>query len=63
MCTEHCKQLQKTTAVIMFKVSNPSPLSVQGKGVPDGYTTKKIECSLEEVKMLREEILRIQEAL
>ena len=63
VCTEHCKQLKKTSAVMMFKIAEPSPLSSSSDSVPNGYTTKTVECSLDEVKLFREEMQRIQEAL
>jgi len=72
VCTEHCKQLKKTSAIMIFKIAETSPLtaSAQGPGAgglvtktPQGYVTKTIECSLEEVKSFREEMQRISEAL
>jgi len=48
---------------MMFKIAEPSPLSSSSDSVPNGYTTKTVECSLDEVKLFREEMQRIQEAL
>ena len=59
ICTEHCKQLKKTTAIMIFKIASPSPLTSSSREIPHGFTTKTIECSLDEVKMFREEILKI----
>jgi len=60
--------LKKTTAIMIFKIAEISPLtaSSQGSGgapaitkTPQGYVTKTVECSLEEVKKFKEEMLRI----
>ena len=59
VCTEHCKQLKKTTAIMIFKIASPSPLTSSARSVPHGFTTKRIECSLDEVKRFREEMLRV----
>jgi len=48
---------------MVFKIAEPSPLSSHTDAIPNGYTTKTLECSLDEVKLFREEIQRIQEAL
>ena len=72
ICTEHCKQLKKTSAIMIFKIAETSPLTASSQGAagvpavtktPQGYVTKTVECSLEEVKKFREEMLRISEAL
>lgn len=62
VCTEHCKQLKKTTAVMVFKIAEVSPLAVSSSGArPEGFVTKRIECSLDELKNFREDIQRIQD--
>jgi COMM domain len=48
-----CKNLKKTYATLIFKVSE----------VDGSVKTKSIEVNLEELKQFREEILRIEEAL
>jgi hypothetical protein len=71
VCTEHCKQLKKTSAIMIFKIAETSPLTTSlGSGAgglvtktPQGYVTKTVECSLDEVKRFREEMQRISEAL
>jgi len=51
--------LKKTTAVMIFKIASPSPLTSSNRDIPYGFTTKTIECSLDEVKMFKEEMQRI----
>jgi hypothetical protein len=64
VCTEHCKALKKTTAIMIFKIAETSPLTVSSAGTrPEGYVTKRIECSLDELKSFREDIQRIQDQL
>ena len=57
VCTEHCKALKKTTAIMIFKIAETSPLTVSSAGIrPEGYVVKRIECSLDELKSFREDI-------
>jgi hypothetical protein len=48
-----CKNLKKTYATLIFKVSE----------VDGSIKSKSIEVNLDELKLFREEILRIEEAL
>ena len=57
--TEQCKQLKHTTAVLTFKIADVSHL----EGTSSGYTLKRVECSLDELKKFREEMVRIQETM
>jgi hypothetical protein len=45
---------------MIFKIAETSPLTVSSAGTrPEGYVTKRIECSLDELKSFREDIQRI----
>ena len=58
VCTYHCKNLKNISAIMTFKIAETgkddfnqeSPaLSAMGQ-IPNGYVTRIIECSIEEVK-------------
>merc|ERR1712166_1669311 len=63
ICTEHCKELKKTSAIMVFKIAETSALTSNSSSCPNGFITKTVECSLDEVKQFKEEMQRIQEAL
>jgi hypothetical protein len=46
-------------ATMIFKIASPSPLTSGKRAIPHGFTTKTIDCTLDEVKMFREEMLKI----
>lgn len=59
ICTEHCSKLKKTNAVLIFKIAEPSPLA----STTGGYSIKRVECSLNDVKKFKEELVRMHEAM
>jgi hypothetical protein len=46
ICTETCKSLKKTTAVLTFKISENQSSA--------GYTIKSVECSLDELRKFKD---------
>jgi hypothetical protein len=53
LCTQDCKNLNVTRATLLFKIK-----------MPDGQSElKRIEVSLDELSVIRKELMRVEEAL
>ena len=55
VCSETCLKLRRTTAIVQFKIAE--------RNLKDGYKICRVEMSLDELKKLKEELIRCGENL